>query len=102
MTFEGVVRPIEEGRPIEALRYEAYQPMARNMLERIARDIAQQENLIRLDVWHSDGEVPVGECSLRVRIESPHRAEALRAMESFVDRLKRDVPIWKHAVQQAE
>jgi molybdopterin synthase catalytic subunit len=39
--------------------------------------------------------VPVGEASIVVRIEAKHRAEAFGMLGEFMDRLKRDVPIWK-------
>jgi molybdopterin synthase catalytic subunit len=39
-----------------------------------------------------------GQCSFRLQVASAHRAEALAAMTEFIDRLKRDVPIWKSPV----
>ena len=98
LCFEGVVRPIEQGRRISALDYEAYQPMADNELRRLAEDVVRRHGLLELSVEHSRGRVPAGRCSFRLRVASRHRPEALRAVEEFVDRMKRDVPIWKTAV----
>jgi molybdopterin synthase catalytic subunit len=97
LRFDGVARPSENGRPISALIYEAYQPMAERMLRRIAEQVAAKHGLLGLCVEHSTGRVPVGHCSLVVRIAAAHRAEALAAMGEFIDLLKRDVPIWKRA-----
>ena len=36
LTFEGVVRPLEEGRQLVALVYEAYSPMTERELTRLA------------------------------------------------------------------
>ncbi len=96
--FEGIVRPTETGDPIAALRYQAYEPMAQRQLRNIAEDVVQRFGLRRLHVHHSRGRVGVGECSFRLLVESPHRKEALAAMDEFIDRLKRDVPIWKSPV----
>src|SRR2546421_9764426 len=98
LCFEGVVRPVESGRAIAALDYEAYEPMATNLLRRLGGEVSRTHGLIDLCVEHSRGRVRAGECSFRLRVASPHRPEALRAVAEFVDRMKRDVPIWKTAV----
>ncbi len=99
VTFEGLVRPLEDGRAIRGLCYEAYEPMARDMLINIGEELVQAFGLIGLCVEHSTGLVLVGECSFRLQIAGRHRQESLAAMEQFIDRLKRDVPIWKTAVE---
>ena len=96
--FEGIVRPLEDGRRIAALDYEAYQPMAGAQLQRLAERVLHRHGLLAVRVEHSRGRVPAGACSFRLRIASRHRPEALRAAEEFIDTMKRDVPIWKTAV----
>lgn len=96
--FEGIARPLEAGRRIVALDYEAYEPMASRMLQRLGLEMVQQHGLIGLCVEHSTGRVDVGRCSFRLRIASPHRKEALAAMDAFIDRMKQDVPLWKRPV----
>lgn len=98
LSFDGIVRPLEDGRPLLALDYQHYQPMAERQLAALAADTLATHNLISLSCTHSRGRVPAGHCSLRVIIHAAHRAEALAAMAAFIDRLKRDVPIWKHPV----
>lgn len=98
LQFEGIARPTEDGRPITALDYEAYEPMCSAMLRRIAAELIERHGLMGLCVEHSVGRVPVGQCSFRLRIVARHRKEALAAMDQFIDRLKRDVPLWKSAV----
>jgi molybdopterin synthase catalytic subunit len=97
--FEGRVRGLEEGRIIRGLCYEAYEPMAVDMLHTIGEEMFDRNGLIGLSVEHSRGMVMVGECSFRLRIAGRHRREALAAMSEFIDRMKRDVPIWKTAVE---
>lgn len=99
--FRGVVRPTEHGEPIDALEYEAYEPMAQRELARIARAIASRHGLIGLRLWHSRGRVPAGACSLWIVIASAHRKAAIAAVDELVDELKREVPIWKRACAAA-
>lgn len=95
VVFEGVVREDEGGRSVSALRYTAYEPMAQNMLAEIAASVQNKHGLAVVFVEHSRGLVPVGQCSFRLAIGAPHRKEALAAMDEFIDRMKKDVPIWK-------
>jgi molybdopterin synthase catalytic subunit len=93
--FAGVVRGEEGGTAIAALDYEAYETMARSEMEKIARDLARQFPCESIEVVHRTGRVPVGEASIVVRIEAKHRAEAFGMLAEFMNRMKRDVPIWK-------
>jgi molybdopterin synthase catalytic subunit len=98
LCFEGVVRPTEDGRALIALDYEAYEPMAQQQLDALGRHIVERHGLLALQVEHSRGRVPVGLVAFRLRVASAHRQEGLAAMEEFIDRMKRDVPIWKTPV----
>src|SRR5262245_23905217 len=82
--FDGVVRPMEDERPIVALDYEAYEPMATRELERLAEEVMRGHGLLGIDVWHSRGRVVVGACSFRLVVQGVHRAEALAAMDEFI------------------
>ncbi len=95
--FYGVVRETEESRPIRALRYEAYADMAVAEIRRILGELGNAHPCRRALVLHRLGEVPVGEAAIHVRVEAAHRAEAFALLQGFMDRLKRDVPIWKVA-----
>lgn len=97
LVFEGIVRADEHGERIEALEYEAYQPMAERMLRALGEAMMARHGVKSVRVWHSRGRVRVGEVSFRLVIESAHRKEALAAMGEFIDQMKRDVPIWKLA-----
>ena len=97
LEFAGIVRGEEEGAPIAALDYEAYETMARSEMERSVRELSAKYPCQKVEVSHRIGRVPVGEASILVRVEAKHRAEALGLLTEFMDRLKRDVPIWKKA-----
>ena len=96
--FAGVVRGEEDGRSIAGLDYEAYAAMARAEMERIAGELSVTYPCECLEVTHRIGHVPVGQASILVRIEAKHRAEAFGMLAEFMNRMKRDVPIWKKVV----
>ncbi len=99
LLFHGRVRQTEHGRPIVALDYEHYPEMAERELDRLVeRALTRFDGVSALRCWHRVGEVPVGEASLRVVVWSAHRAEGFSCLAWFIDRLKRDVPIWKWAL----
>jgi molybdopterin synthase catalytic subunit len=93
--FEGRVRAGENGRPIRALVYEAYQPMAGRQMEKILRELAARHPCLSVRVRHRLGEIRVGEIAIAVEALATHRAEAFALVAAFMDRLKQDVPIWK-------
>jgi molybdopterin synthase catalytic subunit len=93
--FSGTVRGRENGQPIQSLFYEAYRPMAEHQIQAILKDLAVKYPCNSAEVIHRLGSVPVGETSLFVRVQAPHRSEAFQLLTSFLDRLKQDVPIWK-------
>jgi len=93
--FWGVVRPIEDGRGIEGIDYDAHHEMAEHQLQRIAEQAAERFELKRVIVHHRTGFIAVGEASLFLRVASPHRREGFQASQWIVDELKKKVPIWK-------
>ena len=93
--FYGTVRGSEEGNSIAGLRYELYAAMAEREIRRIIQDLALSFPCHAVRVVHRHGFVPVGNAAIYVGIQSAHRQEAFGLLSSFMDRLKRDVPIWK-------
>jgi molybdopterin synthase catalytic subunit len=96
--FTGIVRDVENGRAISALRYEAYQPMAENEMRRILNDLGGGHPCLRVKVLHRIGVVPVGSAAIYIGVEAVHRMEAFALASGFMERLKQDVPIWKTEV----
>ncbi len=93
--FAGIVRAGENGRVLEGLNYEAYEPMALRVLSRHLHELGSQHPCAQIHFIHRLGWVPVGETSLFVRVLSAHRQEALALVDELITRLKTDVPIWK-------
>lgn len=94
-TFTGLVRATENDRPISALVYEAYQPMAESITRRILTELSITHPCHSVFVQHRVGTVPVGEAAIHIAVLAKHRAPAFALLAAFMDRLKQDVPIWK-------
>ena len=95
LEFIGVIRPEEDGKTINGIAYEAYEPMARKVMQTILEELSEEHSLLAAEVVHRVERVKVGEAAIRVRMWSVHREEALEACTEFMNRLKQDVPIWK-------
>ncbi len=93
--FLGVVRNHHQGRAVQRIDYEAYEPMALKELQKITEDVARAHELQRVLVVHRLGRHEIGDASIAVVIGSPHRAPAFEAARQIMDRVKVDVPIWK-------
>jgi len=95
LLFLGSVRDHHRGRRVEKLDYSAYRAMAESALERIARELEAAGERVRVAIVHRLGEVPAGEPSVAIAVASPHREAAYEASRTALERLKREVPIWK-------
>ena len=96
--FLGVVRSLEGEEQIAGLDYEAFNEMAELKLREIVVEIATKHLLEDFTLIHRIGFVPVGEPSLLIRITSKHRSAALKSCGEVIDRLKKEVPIWKKVI----
>lgn len=83
------------GQQVEGLAYEAFEPMALDVLGAIADEIATRFGVERLAILHRTGEVPVGEASVLIVAAAEHRAPAFDACRYAIEELKARAPIWK-------
>jgi molybdopterin synthase catalytic subunit len=97
LVFEGVGRNHFEGRPVEALEYEAYAAMAVPEMEAIGAECAERFGA-RVAIVHRTGRVAIGEPSVVIAVGTPHRDAAYQASRHAIDTLKIRVPIWKKEV----
>ena len=93
--FEGVVRNNTNGRETEHLEYEGYEGMALDRMKRIGREVVEQFAIGRIGIIHRLGSLKVGEASVVIAATAPHRKPAFEAALEAINRLKREVPIWK-------
>lgn len=96
--FIGTTRGKTGEKATRLLEYEAYEPMALNVLEEIARESERVGRSYRLCIHHRLGSVPVKEASVIVGVSTGHRAEGFAISRFLIDTLKERVPIWKREV----
>jgi molybdopterin synthase catalytic subunit len=96
VVMSGMVRNQTDGKPVIALEYQAYEPMALQVFYQIADHIrCQWSNVNRVVIYHRIGRLSVGEISVLVAVGCPHRGEAFAACQYAIDTLKHNAPIWK-------
>ena len=93
--FAGVVRDHHQGKAVESIFYDAYRPMAEKEMDKIVRALALEYPAVATAVVHRLGLLRVGDASIVIVCNSPHRAEAYDASRALIDRIKETVPIWK-------
>ena len=95
VVFEGVARNNTKGRATAHLVYECYEEMAIQVMARIGNEVASQFAIGRLGIIHRLGRLDIGEASVAVVATAPHRKPAFEAALESINRLKRELPIWK-------
>jgi molybdopterin synthase catalytic subunit len=91
VVFDGVVRDDE----ITEMELEAYEDIAIQELEKIARDAADMFKLLHVDIIHRIGRLSVGENILIIVVSAGHRPEAYAGSRYIIEEIKKGVPIWK-------
>lgn len=89
VTFQGVPRGEVK------LDYEAYREMAEQRMASILEDCLELYGLQAAAAEHRVGSVESPEPSVIVAVSAAHRSEAFAAAAEAIDRIKREVPIWK-------
>jgi molybdopterin synthase catalytic subunit len=96
VVMSGMVRNNTDGKPVVALEYQAYEPMAIRVFQQIAARIRQTwSDVTHVVIHHRVGRLAIGEISVLVAVGCPHRGEAFAACQFAIDTLKHNAPIWK-------
>ncbi|MDQ0864204.1 molybdenum cofactor biosynthesis protein MoaE [Arthrobacter globiformis] len=103
VSFSGVVRNHDGGKPVDRLSYSAH-PTARKVLDDVvAQLVAEQAQAagadavppVRIWVAHRVGPLEIGDPALVCAVSAAHRGQAFAVCSELVDRVKAQVPIWK-------
>ena len=87
--FLGSVRAdAVDSKEVTAIDYSAYEDMAEAEFSKIREEIFDQYDLGCMHVYHSLGEVKVGEISLVVMISASHRVGLAEAVTQMVELIK--------------
>lgn len=101
--FIGIVRGTgPEGERVKFLEYETYRDVAIKQLERIRNELIKKYKLVDLMFYHVVDRVEVGEDILYLAAAGGHRKEVFAVLQEAMDRLKKEVAIWKKEVTDKE
>jgi molybdopterin synthase catalytic subunit len=90
LTFTGVVR----GEAL-ALEFDIYEREAQQRLSSIVRDLKAAEGIVEAKIYHKSGRVKRGEDIVYIVVAAAHRQEGFKALRDAIERIKKEVPIWK-------
>lgn len=93
--FLGTVRNNNQGKEVLCLEYEAFEPLADRMIEKIVGEAKKKFQLLEALCVHRVGRLVIGEAAVLVITVSKHRREAYAANQYIIDHVKHEVPIWK-------
>jgi|TARA_B110000879_G_scaffold19718_1_gene24155 molybdopterin synthase catalytic subunit len=93
--FMGQVRADEiEGKKVVAIEYTANEELANEAVFAIREKAFEKYDLTCMHIYHSLGEVKVGEICLFIFVSSPRRNAANEACRYILEAIKKDAPIF--------
>ena len=114
VSFSGVVRNHDGGKPVQRLSYSAHPTAHQVMADVVAALVAEQEAAeqaaaggtggdaaggprqpVRIWAAHRIGMLEIGDPALVCAVSAAHRGQAFEVCSELVDRIKAQVPIWK-------
>jgi molybdopterin synthase catalytic subunit len=95
--FVGMVRDHDHGESVDHLDYTAH-PSAIQRLTEVATGVAEEFDVVALAAVHRTGHLRIGDIAVLVAVSAAHRGQAYDASRALIDRLKANVPVWKHQV----
>lgn len=94
--FSGEVRDHHKGKDVLYLEYEAYEPLASNLIASILDEAKHRWSLNEALCVHRTGRLAISDCAVVVITSAGHRAEAYEANRFIIDQVKSRVPVWKN------
>ncbi|NUU32457.1 molybdenum cofactor biosynthesis protein MoaE [Arthrobacter sp. C9C5] len=103
VSFSGVVRNHDGGKPVQRLSYSAHPTAHQVLADVVAQLVAEQSAAgagqpgqpVRIWVAHRTGSLEIGDPALVCAVSAAHRGQAFAVCAELVDRIKEQVPIWK-------
>jgi len=93
--FLGTVRNSGASGEVSGMTYEAYGEMAQRELSEIRDEILERWPVKKVRIVHRVGKMQLKDISVAVAVSSPHRSDAFEACRFGIERIKKEVPIWK-------
>ncbi len=100
-TFSGIVRAVSANSRTEFLEFESYGEVARQKMDEICAQLKQKDGITDVLMHHRTGIIQKGEDIVYIVVAAGHREHMFPVLREAIERLKREVPIWKkeHALE---
>jgi molybdopterin synthase catalytic subunit len=95
-SFEGWVRNVHQGQSVQGLEYHAHPLLAESAGRSVIADVLGCFQIIDARCVHRVGKLAIGDLAVWVGVAAAHRDAAFAACREIIDRIKLEVPIWKH------
>jgi molybdopterin synthase catalytic subunit len=95
--FLGLVREKSQGKEVTQLELECYEKMGKETLSSLIEEI-QDKYSVSLRVVHRLGTILPGEIIVLIAAAGTHRQETFKACKETIDRLKKEIPLWKKEI----
>jgi len=100
LVFVGVVRRENLGGSVEVLVYEDAGEISQKAIERVTREVQEKYGLDYAAAYHYTGPRRPGDLTMVIAVAGESRRNTYPALEELVDRVKREVPLWKKEVHR--
>lgn len=100
-SFTGIVRGItKEGEKVKKLHYECEEKIALKRLKKIRRSVLDKyDDVHEIIIKHVIDDLRPGEDILYIVVASGHRKQGFKSAQEIVEKIKRQVPIWKKEIR---
>ena len=98
LIFWGIVRKLENGKPIKGIEYSAYPELAENLATRFALEADKSFGEHKAQIIHRTGFVAVSQPSVVLQVGSCHSKVAYEISQWYLEKIKKLLPIWKKIV----
>lgn len=94
-SFTGIVRGVTANLQTQFLEFEEYSELAKQKMEEICSELKEKEGIVEVVMHHRTGILYKGEDIVYVVVAASHRKQLFPVLMEAIERLKREVPIWK-------
>ncbi|MDY6865200.1 MAG: molybdopterin synthase [Halobacteriota archaeon] len=94
-TFTGIVRGVAGGVEVKALEFEKYAGVAEEKINHIVEDLKAREGVLEVLIHHRSGYIETGNDIVYIVVLGAHRSQVFSALSDAIERVKKEVPIWK-------
>lgn len=94
-SFEGTIRNHNKGLTVKSLYYEVYDALYHKINQQLFKEAKQRWDVKKMAVIQRIGDLNVGDVGIVIALSSPHRRDALQAVEYCIEEFKKRAPVWK-------